>query len=242
MFFIFRINLIKYNNVLRKSIIFYLDLKSNFWLYYKYTNMEQSKYPAFSPLSDKKDNKCHLSNVGRMGIFIVFFYLILIYNGELSMPKTKKESIFFTAITAWMMVYIMTLYNTVLATGSFTNYTFLIAFKGMWIEYIIIGLLAYFVSGHLAKKCAFRVVKPGDRPIFIIFAIQTFTVIWQVTFASVLGVYHGYGITGNFIPDYLVTYCKNFIMAFPIQLIIVGPLARFIFRSIFIKPKKSSIT
>lgn len=79
----------------------------------------------------------------------------------------------------------------------------------MWIEYIIIGLLAYFVSGHLAKMCAFRVVQPGDRPIFIIFAIQTFTVIWQVAFASVIGVYHGHGFTANFIPDYLMTYCKN---------------------------------
>ena len=100
------------------------------------------------------------------------------------MPRTRGESIFFTAITAWMMVYVMTVYNTVLATGSFTNTTFLIALKGMWIEYIIIGLLAYFVSGHLSKMCAFRVVQPGDRPIFIIFAIQTFTVIWQVAFAS----------------------------------------------------------
>lgn len=151
------------------------------------------------------------------------------------MPKTKGESIFFTAITAWMMVYVMTLYNTVLATGSFTNQTFLIALKGMWIEYIIIALLAYFVSGHLAKMCAFRVVQPGDRPIFIIFAIQTFTVIWQVAFASILGVYHGYGFTANFIPDYLATYCRNFIMAFPLQLIIVGPLARLIFRTIFLK-------
>ena len=84
------------------------------------------------------------------------------------MPRTRGESIFFTAITAWMIVYVMTVYNTVLATGSFTNTTFLIALKGMWIEYIIIGLLAYFVSGHLSKMCAFRVVQPGDRPIFII--------------------------------------------------------------------------
>ena len=75
------------------------------------------------------------------------------------MPRTRGESIFFTAITAWMMVYVMTVYNTVLATGSFTNTTFLIALKGMWIEYIIIGLLAYFVSGHLSKMCAFRVVQ-----------------------------------------------------------------------------------
>ena len=151
------------------------------------------------------------------------------------MPRTKGESIFFTAITAWMMVYVMTLYNLVLATGSFTNITFFIALKEMWVEYIIIALLAYFVSGHLAKMCAFRVVQPGDRPIFIIFAIQIFTVIWQVTFASVLGVYHGYGFTVNFIPHYLMTYCKNFIMALPLQLIIVGPLARLIFRTVFIK-------
>ena len=158
------------------------------------------------------------------------------------MPRTRGESIFFTAITAWMMVYVMTLYNTVLATGSFTNTTFLIALKGMWIEYIIIALLAYFVSRHLAKMCAFRVVQPGDRPIFIIFSIQTFTVIWQVAFASILGVYHGYGFTANFIPDYLMTYCRNFIMAFPLQLIFVGPLARLIFRTIFIKPKKAQST
>ena len=47
------------------------------------------------------------------------------------MPRTRGESIFFTAITAWMMVYVMTLYNTVLATGTFTNLTFFIALKNI---------------------------------------------------------------------------------------------------------------
>ena len=50
---------------------------------------------------------------------------------ENAMPKTKGESIFFTAITAWMMVYVMTLYNTAIAMGSFTNAAFLIALKEM---------------------------------------------------------------------------------------------------------------
>jgi hypothetical protein len=58
----------------------------------------------------------------------------------------------------------------------------------------------------------------------------------------VLGVYHGYGFTSNFIPDYLTTYCRNFIMALPLQLIIVGPLARLIFRTLFIKRKKVKST
>lgn len=150
------------------------------------------------------------------------------------MPKTRFESIIFTAITAWIMVYIMTLYNTVLAMGEFTNATFLAVLKGMWMEYIIIFLCAYFISGHVAKYFAFRIVQPNDRPIAIIFAIQIFTVVSQVALASILGVYHGYGFTSQFMPDYLTTFCKNFVMALPVQLFIAGPIARFLFRSIFI--------
>lgn len=63
------------------------------------------------------------------------------------MPRTRGESIFFTAITAWMMVYCMTLYNTVLATGNFTNQTFLTALRGMWIEYVIIFSAGLFCVG-----------------------------------------------------------------------------------------------
>ena len=149
------------------------------------------------------------------------------------MPKTKPQTLFFTAITAWMMVYIMTLYNTALAMQSFTNATFLIALKDMWLEYVVILLCALFISSPLAKRCAFKIVQPGDRPIFIILTIQVFTVIFQVMLASVIGVWHGYGFTSNFLPDYLTCYCKNFIMALPVQLILVGPIARKVFRTVF---------
>ena len=74
---------------------------------------------------------------------------------------------------------------------------------------------------------------PDDRPIAIIFAVQIFTVVSQVTLASILGVYHGYGFTGRFIPDYLTTYCRNFMMALPVQMFIAGPLARWLFRLVF---------
>ena len=155
------------------------------------------------------------------------------------MPETKFQSVVFTAITAWIMVYIMTLYNTVLATGTFVNGTFLIALKGMWIEFIVIFLCAFFISSHVAKHFAFRVVKPGDRPIAIIFAIQTFTVVSQVALASILGVWHGYGFTSRFIPNYLTTYCRNFIMALPVQLFLAGPLARALFRLLFCRGKSA---
>lgn len=151
------------------------------------------------------------------------------------MPKTKTQALFFTAITAWLMVYFMTLYNQVLSGLEFNNFAFLSALKGMWLEFIIIFILAYFVSSKIAKKLAFRVVNKGDRPIFIILAIQIFTVISQVFFASFLGLYHGFGISYNIVPNYILTYCRNFAMALPLQLIVVGPLARFIFRRVFMR-------
>lgn len=152
---------------------------------------------------------------------------------ELKMPKTKFEAIIFTAITAWMMVYVMTLYNTVLATSTFTNTMFLISLKSMWIEFVIIFLCAYFISSKVAKYFAFKVVQPTDRTIVIVLMIQVFTVVSQVALASILGVYHGYGFNSQFIPNYLITYCRNFIMALPIQLFIVGPIARYLFKVLF---------
>lgn len=149
------------------------------------------------------------------------------------MPQSKIESVVFTAITAFFMVYFMTLYNTVLATGNFTNRTFLIAFQSMWLEYALIFLCAYFISGPVAKRFAFQVVRPGDRQIYVILCIQAFTVICQVALASILGVWHGYGFTRQILPDYIMTYCRNFIMALPLQLIIVGPLSRAIFRAVY---------
>lgn len=55
------------------------------------------------------------------------------------MPKTKPQSLFFTAITAFITAYGMTLYKTV---------------------------LAYFVSSRFVKEFAFKVVKPADSKIY----------------------------------------------------------------------------
>lgn len=149
------------------------------------------------------------------------------------MPKTKGESVFFTALTAWLMVYGMTLYNLVLITGSFTNASFLLALREMWLEFGIIFLCAYFISSPIARRLAFRVVRPGDRSIAIILCMQVFTVVCQVALASILAVWHGNGFTVQFVPDYLSAYCRNFVMALPLQLLIAGPIARGVFRAVF---------
>ena len=108
----------------------------------------------------------------------------------------------------------------------------------MWIEYIIIFLCAYFISGRAARHFAFHIVQKGDRPIAIILAIQTFTVVFQVALASIIGLWHGYGFTSQFMPDYLTVYVRNFIMALPVQLFIAGPIARSLFRLAFRRNRK----
>lgn len=61
----------------------------------------------------------------------IYFFALFRKRRNHIMPKTKLESIVFTTVTAWIMVYIMTLYNTVLDTGTFVNAAFLAAFQGM---------------------------------------------------------------------------------------------------------------
>lgn len=82
---------------------------------------------------------------------------------EIRMPKSTIESTVFTAVTAWIIVYIMTLYNVVVASNSFSNCTFIIVLKGMWIEFNIIFLCAYFISSHVAKHFPFKAVNGQDK-------------------------------------------------------------------------------
>lgn len=63
--------------------------------------------------------------------------------------------------------------------------------------------------------------------------IQVFTVISQVSLASILGVYHSYGFDTQFIPHYLITHCRSFMIALPVQLFIVGAMTRYLFRVLF---------
>jgi hypothetical protein len=172
-------------------------------------------------------------------IEIVFFFLENTKNikrrGGIIMPKTKFQGFIFTLITALIMAYIMIVYN--IATNSdigLVNNTFLIALKEFPLEAIIVFLLAYFIASPIAKKLAFRIVNPKkDNPMFIILSIQSFTVLVMVGLMSIYALFSQNLINSNIICNYIVLYCKNFIMAYPLQIFVVGPIARFIFRFIF---------
>ena len=153
------------------------------------------------------------------------------------MPKTKFQNFIFTLMTAILMAYCMIVYSIAInSPEGLVNQTFLIALREFPIEGIIVFLLAFFVASPIAKKLAFRIVDPKeDNKMFIILSIQTFTVLTMVGLMSVYALFAQHLINSNVVCNYIVVYCKNFIMAYPLQIFFVGPLVRNIFRIIFKK-------
>ena len=153
------------------------------------------------------------------------------------MPKTKFQNLIFTLMTAILMAYCMIVYSVAInSSEGLINQTFLIALKEFPIEGIIVFLLAFFIASPIAKKLAFRIVNPKeDNKMFIILSIQTFTVLTMVGLMSIYALFAQHLINSNIVCNYIVLYCKNFIMAYPLQIFFVGPLVRNIFRIIFKK-------
>ena len=108
------------------------------------------------------------------------------------------------------------------------------------LEWLIGFVLAFFVAGNVAKYLAFKVAVPQDRSIFIILCIQTFTVCVMVPLMSIVGTIEQSGITADLPVIWLQTVAINFVMALPLQIFLVGPLCRGIFRMIFRREKREA--
>ena len=66
-----------------------------------------------------------------------------------------------------------------------------------------------------------------------ILLISFFMVTGMSLCMSFLATIAEYGLKSGFITMFMKTELKNFIMAFPLQIILVGPIARFIFFKVF---------
>ena len=149
------------------------------------------------------------------------------------MPRTRLENVIFTLITSGLMIFFMGVYNVAVHTGGLKYSTFIYAAHSFLVEWIIGFFLAFFVAGRLAKYLAFKVAIPQDRAIFIILCIQTFTVCIMVPLMSMVGTIEQNGITAELPVIWLQTAVINFIMALPLQIFLVGPICRGIFRAVF---------
>ncbi|MDH6370429.1 sterol desaturase/sphingolipid hydroxylase (fatty acid hydroxylase superfamily) [Paenibacillus sp. PastF-3] len=144
------------------------------------------------------------------------------------MGRNKKEALLFTFIMCALMVLGMSIYNVALMEG----------WSGTLVKDVIIGyipafviafILDVFVVGKVAKGIAYKLVKENDPMIKKIMFISFFMVTGMVLFMSFYGAVLHVGFTSELPMAYLSAIGKNFMVALPLQILLVGPLTRFIF-------------
>ena len=144
------------------------------------------------------------------------------------MPKNFKEEVFFSLIMAGLMVFVMAGYNVALSDGFSAGYI-LEVLKGYPMALVIALILDLGLVGPIAKKIFFNhIFKPEmeKKPAIIGICISILMVAGMVTLMSAFGMIVTQNFAGNIVLTYLHTWIFNVFMALPLQLLIVGPIAR----------------
>lgn len=152
------------------------------------------------------------------------------------MPRTKFQSIIFTALMVFCMVYCMTVYTIALKFGALSYQVFFLAIKEMWLEYVVVFCLIFFVITNTSKKLALKAITPKNLPpIFMILTIQSFTVCQIVPLITLFATLVHNGISVDWFCQWLQLAVICFPMALFTQIFFVGPFVRSVFRNIFKK-------
>lgn len=158
----------------------------------------------------------------------------------INLPTTKKESFQFGFIMCFGMVFLMTIYNLCI-NGTITKVSFLDVIYNFIIAFVLAFILDLFIVGPIAKKVALYLTVKSDKKIFKILAISICMVFGMAGCMSIYGLVSGYIHNGfhsnSVILDYLSVFSKNVIFALPLQIIIMGPIVRYIFTN-YIKNNK----
>ncbi|PFV76378.1 DUF2798 domain-containing protein [Bacillus sp. AFS059628] len=160
------------------------------------------------------------------------------------MPTTRKENLQFGMMMCLGMVIVMTFYNLLMNGTGGQIHIKEIALE-LIIGFIIALLIEICIVGPCAKKLVFALPFDKSKKVNVIIAMATAMVIGMVFFMSFYGMammYSHNGLHGeSFVSMYFSIFIKNFIMAYPLQLIIMGPLVRFLFGKFVLKNKSVNV-
>lgn len=148
------------------------------------------------------------------------------------MPINKKEHLIFTFIMVFFMAIVMTTYNVTMHNGFSAE-----SFKKAWLifplTFVIAFMCEWFIVGKIAMKLVYRYVKPDDSLIKRIMLTALFFVTGMVTLMSFIGAVLFNDFNGTWLITCLKSIPVNFMMAYPLQVLIAGPLVSTVFRKLF---------
>lgn len=158
------------------------------------------------------------------------------------MPTNKRESLIFTFSMCFMMVLWMSIYNVARNMGALNMEVLADAWLGFPLAYVFAMLCDWFIASPLAKGVAFKLfVKPTTSPRFIPVIVSSCMVVPMVIIMSLFGVFenasHVPGGIATILPNVPMLWIQNigwnFIMAWPFNILIAGPIVRHMFRRAF---------
>lgn len=148
------------------------------------------------------------------------------------MPVNKRENLVYTFLMVTVMAGVMTTYNLVLHQGFSIS-----TIKNAWIVFPLTFTIAFIVEWFFVSKTAHalihKFVKEEDAlPKKIL--ISSFCFVSQmVILMSIIGSLLFNDFNGNWFSELFISIPRNFIMAYPLQILIAGPLVGFVFRKLF---------
>lgn len=148
------------------------------------------------------------------------------------MGRNKKEALIFTSMMCFCMVVFMSFYNVIIANG-FNSRLFMDVAVGLLPALAVALFCDIVVVSRIAKGLAFKIVKPSAPQIRKILTISCFMVCSMVILMSLYGTLAHFGFGDNFFRHYFSILGLNFICALPLQLLVAGPLTRFLFSRMF---------
>jgi len=144
------------------------------------------------------------------------------------MPRNFKEELLFTAVMAGLLVLVMAGYNIALADG-FSHHFIREVLTGYPLALLVAAICDLGIIGPSVKGIFFKFILNDymkKKQIRIALTISCMMVVGMVTLMSLFGMIVTQNFGGNFFLTYLHTWIFNLFMALPLQLIVVGPIAR----------------
>ena len=150
------------------------------------------------------------------------------------MGDTKLERFIFTLIICFLMVLVMSIYNLYLALGSF-EHLFRILIKDFWLGFLIALFLDTVIMTRTAKPLAFLIIERKNiKHIALkVLTISSCMVVGMVLTMSLYGAVKNLGFSSTVFKAYPRIVLFNFILAWPLNILIVNPVARLFHSMIF---------
>jgi len=148
------------------------------------------------------------------------------------MGNSPKESFVFGTLMCSGMVIGMTLYNLILALG-FTHRVLPAFLVGVWPGFLVALLVEVLLVGRLASWVAHRVAHPQESHRTFHLTLRTVLMGSMVLIMTLYGTILQVGFSGYIKTAYLGHLWRNVLMALPLNLLVVTPLAQISFLRLF---------